>query len=231
MRALHLTPPHRRPRSAQQKHGWRSPSCERTFGYRLRLYLRQECAERRRGTRKRRRLHLSVSKVGLKRAQGASLQPSVAHVRRAERAPQEKRPCNQRASGTARPPRGRSAHGRRDGADAAQAVARGDGRYSDRAHRPASADGRDTLRRTGKRGRRGGHAGTRCAPVPTVAENGPEAERPSRRGAAPRCDRARTQSHDCGEARAGSGTPPAGGEARSGRSPPHADRHSKEISG
>ena len=153
------------------------------------------------------------------------LLPVIPPVRRAERAPQEKRPCRQRASGTARPPRGRSAHGRRDGADAAQAAARGDGRYSDRARRPASADGRDTLRRTGKRGRRGGHAGTRCAPVPTVAENGPEAERTRRKGM-PREATAPERNLMIVERGGRKAWRPFRPEVPLGRSPPHADRHS-----
>ena len=78
-----------------------------------------------------------------------------------------------------------SARGRLDAPDAAGAEAMGDGRYPDRARRPAAADG--------WRGHKAGRVARVAsavtarpvgAPVPTVAENGPEAERPSRRGAA-----------------------------------------------
>ena len=69
----------------------------------------------------------------------------------------------------------------------------------------------------------GGVAARRDTPtrfMPTVAENAPASRAAFALRSGPRCDRARTQSHDCGAARAGSGTPSAQGEARLGRSPP-----------
>ena len=144
-------------------------------------------------------------------------------VRRAGRAPQ-KRTCATSAPADARRERGRSAHGRRDARIAAQGRQAATGGIPTE---PDAAHGRMRRASLAARASGGGVTAARKRPRARANRGGerPRSRAPSAQRRGPRCDRTRTQSGDCGAVRAGSGTPSARGEARLGRSPPHADRH------
>ena len=144
-------------------------------------------------------------------------------VRCAERAPQ-KRTCANSAPADARRERGRSALGRRDARIAAQGRQAATGGIPTE---PDAAHGRMRRAPLAARASGGGVTAARTRPRARANRGGerPRSRAPSAQRRGPRCDRTRTQSGDCGAVRAGSGTPSARGEARLGRSPPHADRH------
>ena len=144
-------------------------------------------------------------------------------VRCAERAPQ-KRTCATSAPADARRERGRSALGRRDARIAAQGRQAATGGIPTE---PDAAHGRMRRAPLAARASGGGVTAARKRPRARANRGGerPRSRAPSAQRRGPRCDRTRTQSGDCGAVRAGSGTPSARGEARLGRSPPHADRH------
>ena len=148
---------------------------------------------------------------------------TLLRLRCAGRAPQ-KRTCASSAPADARRERGRSAHGRRDARIAAQ------GRQAATGGIPTEPDaGHGRMRRAPYAARASGGGVTAARKRPRARANRggerPRSRAPAAQRRGPRSDRTRTQSNDCGAVRAGSGTPSARGEARLGRSPPHADRH------
>ena len=144
-------------------------------------------------------------------------------VRCAGRAPQ-RRTCATSAPADARRERGRSALGRRDARIAAQGRQAATGGIPTE---PDAAHGRMRRALYAARASGGGVTAARKRPRARANRGGerPRSRAPSAQRRGPRSDRTRTQSGDCGAVRAGSGTPSARGEARLGRSPPHADWH------
>ena len=131
-------------------------------------------------------IHDRRGRHGVPSLPDASPPPVMAPVRRAERAPQRKSPCRQRASG------GAAASGAR-------------ARSAARARQTPPETCADGCRAREERRMRGGGARRRTATPRARANRGGERPRSGTNAAkrdATRSDRARTQSHDCGEARA-----------------------------
>ena len=96
----------------------------------------------------------------------------------------------------------------RRGVPDADGTAAGSAGRNDQAQRPVAADGwLATPSGRAARAASGAEPAAAAAPRATVAGTGPEAERTDAKMDAAQSDRARTQSNDCGAARAQSGAP------------------------